>query len=102
MCAIPELAAVDGWLFFRVVEETPSVLRAVGIIDFLPSSELPIDARFRMSGDSIEYQIFVGNDDEKWRSLSESKRWKAVYGFAVDGAEPLWKWDRPVVGQLEN
>ena len=41
-------------------------------------------------------------DDDQWRSLSESKRWKAVYAYAVDAAETKWGWDRPVTGTLQD
>jgi len=85
-----------------VAEETPAVLRTVGLSYVLPSGELPIDAEFRLSDGSVDYRILVGIADDPWDSFSESKRWKAVYAYATDGAEPKWDWDRPVVGTLQD
>lgn len=101
--ALPNLEVpVDGWMFFRVVDETPTLLRAAGIVCVLPPNELPIDAQFRQVDGSIEYRVLVGTDDDEWRRLSESKRWKAVYAYATAGTEPSWNWDSPVVGRLRN
>ena len=93
---------IDGWKFLNVVDETPTVLRAVGISYVLPSSELPVDAEFRFVGDAVEYRILVGTDGDAWDALSESQRWKAVYVYATEGAEPKWSWDRPVEGTLDE
>lgn len=101
--ALPNLeVAVDGWVFLRVVEETPTALRAVGICEVLPSGELPIDAQFRLADDSVEYRVLVGISDYNWNSLSESQRWKAVYRYATDGISPTWNWDVPVVGNVDK
>lgn len=103
MRALPNLeAAVDGFTYLNVVEETPTALRAVGISYVLPSSKVPIDAEFRLASGAIEYRILVGFDGETWDALTESKRWKAVYLFATEGAEPEWNWDQPVEGSLEE
>lgn len=101
--AIPKLeTAVDGWTFLQVIEESRTALRAVGLSYVLPSSILPIDAQFRFSNGSVEYRILVGSDDETWGALSESKRWKAVYLYATEGAKSDWNWDHPVKGLLDE
>lgn len=85
-----------------MVAETPYALRLVGLSYVLPSSILPIDARFRFSNGSIEYALLVGSDDDTWRALSESKRWKAVYKYATEGVEADWNWDQPITGLLND
>lgn len=100
---LPNLeAALDGFTYLNVVEETPESLRAVGISYILPSGKLPIDAEFRLTSGAVEYRILVGSDDEAWGALTESKRWKAVYLYATEGAEPEWNWDLPVEGSLDE
>jgi len=101
--ALPNLdAAVDGFTHLDVVKETATTLRAVGISYVLPSSQLPIDAKFRVARSAIEYRILVGSDDETWNALTEPKRWKAVYLYATEGAVPDWNWDQPVEGTLNE
>lgn len=92
--------AIDGWTLFNVVKETPKVLRAVGIVEVLPSGELPIDAEFSFIDGSIEYRILVGSDDQVWSSLTNSKRWNTVYLYATEGSEPEWNWEQVVTGSL--
>jgi len=101
--ALPKFgAAIDGWHFLNVVEETSTALRVVGFSYVLPSSELPIDAKFRLAGGAIEYRILVGCDDKAWNALTESKRWKAVYLYATEGVEPEWNWDQPIEGTFDE
>ncbi len=95
-------AAVDGFTHLNVVEETRTKMRIVGISYVLPSSLLPIDATFRIVGDVVEYQILVGIDDDLWKRLSESKRWKVVYQYANQGDEAEWNWEQLVEGQLDG
>ena len=100
--ATPNLdAAVDGFTYLNVVEETRTEMRVVGISHVLPSSLLPIDVVFRYVDGIVEYRILVGIDDEKWNDLSDSWRWKAVYLYATEGAHVEWNWDQPVDGRLE-
>ncbi len=100
--ALPNLhIAVDGWTHLNVVEESTTNLRAVGIMWVLPPNKLPIDAEFLYDNGVIGYRILVGSDDERWAALTESKRWKVVYLYATEGAEPQWNWDRPVEGSLD-
>ena len=73
-------------------------MRAVGIGYFLPSSKLPIDVEFRIADDAVEYKILIGSDDDVWKGLTDSKSWKAVYMYAVEGAEPSWNWDDLIEG----
>ena len=94
-------APVDGFTLLRVIDETSTVLHAVGISYVLPSSQLPIDAEFKLTGDKIHYRILVGVDGGRWDALTASMRWKHVYNYAADGAEPTWDWERPVVGTLD-
>jgi len=98
---LPHLGSVDGWKHLTVVDESPTKLRAVGIMWILPSSKLPIDAEFRIEDGAIAYRILVGVDDERWRESPESWRWNAVDLYATERAEPSWNWDLPLQGFLE-
>lgn len=101
--AIPNLdAAVDGFTYLNVVEETSTELHAVGISYILPSSYLPIEAVFKFEDGIVRYRILVGIDDELWRGFSDSRRWKAVYFYATEGTQPEWTWDQPVEGRIEG
>ncbi len=100
---IPGLAAaIDGWRLLEIVEETADTLHAIGLSYVLPAGELPIDARFELAGDSVRYRILVGVDGGRWRAHTASKRWKAVYTYAVDGTKPAWDWEPPLLGMLES
>lgn len=100
--ALPNLhVAVDGWTHLNVVEESPNVLRAVGIMWVLPPRKLPFDVKLRFDNGKTEYRVLVGSDDERWGALTESKRWKAVYLYSTEGAEPPWNWDDAVQGSLD-
>ena len=101
--AIPSLdVAVDGFTYLNVVEETNTEMRAVGISYVLPSSLLPIEVVFQYVDGIVEYRILVGVDDELWKRLSDSRRWKAVYLYATEGAPAEWDWDQVVEGRLEG
>lgn len=77
-------------------------MRVVGLSDVLPLCiQLPIDAVFHVDGDAITYRILVGSDDETWRALTESKRWKAVYLYATEKSESVWNWNNPIEGLLD-
>ncbi len=84
-----------------MIDETPDALRAVGLCYALPSSELPIDLAFERSYGSIRYRILEGVDNGRWRRYTSSKRWKAVYSYAMDGAPPAWDWGPALTGTLE-
>lgn len=101
--AIPNLdAAVDGFTYLSVLKETSTELHAVGISYVLPSSCLPIEAVFKYVDGIIEYRILVGTDDNLWDGFSDSKRWKAVYLYATEGAEAAWNWKPAVEGILDQ
>ena len=94
-------ATVDGWRWFQLIEETPDALRAVGLCYSLSSSELPIDVVFERCDEHIRYRILEGADDIRWRRHTSSKRWKAVYSYAMDSAPPTWDWGEALTGTLE-
>lgn len=101
--AIPNLdIAVDGFTYLNVVEETNTELRAVGISYVLSSNSLPIEVAFQYVDGLAEYRILVGVNDGLWKRLSDSKRWKAVYSYATEGAQAEWNWDHAVEGRLEG
>lgn len=101
MRQLPDLGALDGFVFLKVIEETSTTLRAIGSSHFVPSGVLPIDAEFLVVGSAIKYRVLIGCDDETWDTLTEAKRWKAVYFWAHEGSEPAWNWDQPIEGILE-
>ena len=97
--ALPNLdVAVDGWSTFRVVRESRTSLRAVGIMYVLPASELPVEVELSREFGSTRYRVRVGIEDARWSSLSESKRWKVVYLYATGERDEEWNWSEPVEG----
>lgn len=99
MRAIPSLdVAVDGWKTLRLVSETRTSLRAVGIMYVLPASELPLEVELSREVSSTRYRVRVAVEDARWNSLSESKRWKAVYLYASGGRDEEWNWREPIEG----
>ncbi|MEN7342990.1 MAG: hypothetical protein AAAFM81_08595 [Pseudomonadota bacterium] len=97
--AIPNLdVAVDGFTYLNVIEETNTELHAVGISYVLQSSAVLIETILKFDEGVVKYEIRVGIDDALWRSLSESKRWKVVYLYASEGAEPTWTWGATIEG----
>ena len=98
---IPEIdLAFDAWKMPRVVNETADSLRAVGVMYVLPGSEFPVEVELSRQRGSIGHVVRVGADDARWNSLSESKRWKAVYLYATGEQDEGWTWSEPVTGVL--
>jgi hypothetical protein len=96
---IPEIdLTLDDWKMLRVVSETADSLRAVGIMNVLPSSETPMEVELSKQPGSIAYVVRVGVADQRWNSLSDSKRWKAVYLYATGEREEGWNWSQPLSG----
>ncbi|MGH8185663.1 MAG: hypothetical protein ACREUC_03805, partial [Steroidobacteraceae bacterium] len=55
---IPNLdVAVDGWRMLRVVSETASSLRAVGLMHVLPAGELPLEVDLSREPGSTRYRL---------------------------------------------
>jgi hypothetical protein len=90
--------ALDDWKMLRVVRETAESLHAVGIMYVLPSSEVPIEVELSKQSGSIAHVVRVGILDERWNSLSDSKRWKACYLYATGEQEAGWNWSEPMSG----
>jgi hypothetical protein len=98
---IPNLdVALDGWKMFRLMTETITSLRAVGIMHVLPGGELPVEVMLSTSLEGTRYRVQIGGDDSEWKSLSESKRWKAVYLYATGECDEQWVWSKPISGCL--
>ena len=97
---IAALAAIDGFEFLHVSEESPEDLKVVGLAYFLPTSLIPLKAGFQSENGEIAYQVRLGLDDDAWRTLTNKKRWSAVYLNATEGYEPKWNWSEPLVGVL--
>jgi len=89
----PDMGAIDGFNTFHVLEETDTKLRVVGMTYFLPSSLIPLDASFSTTNDGISYRAKLGAEDDKWKHLTEKKRWSAVYLYATENYEPQWNWE---------
>lgn len=101
--AIPNFeVAVDGWRMLRVASETTESLRAIGIMYVLPTGELPIEVELSRELRSTRYALRIGIDDTLWRSLSDSKRWKAVYLYANRERGEEWNWSQPISGCLPD
>jgi hypothetical protein len=84
--------AVDGWTTFHVIRETTASLKAVGIMTILPTGELPLEVELSREPNGARYLLRVGLVDERWHSLSESKRWKSVYLYATQDRDIDWTW----------
>jgi hypothetical protein len=92
---------VDGWGFFGTVRESPQEVEAVGLMSLLPTGEVPIEVRVEATSAGLAFEARVGRDDDAWRALSDSKRWRLLYQY-VDGDGPLrWDWDTPFRGVLD-
>ena len=100
--ALPHLGVtVDGWRMLRIVDETRTSLRAVGIMHILPAGERPLEVDLCREGGSIRYRLRVGMD-ARWNSLSDSKRWKAVYIYASGERDEEWTWSEPIASCLAD
>jgi hypothetical protein len=101
--AIPNLdVTVDGWKLLRIVHETTTSLRAIGIMYVLPPGELPMEVDLSREVGSTQYSVRVGIDDARWKSLSDAKRWKVVYLYASGDRDEEWNWSEPIAGCLTD
>jgi hypothetical protein len=92
---------VDGWGFFGTVRESPQEVEAVGLMSLLPTGEVPIEVRVEATSAGLAFEARVGRDDDAWRALSDSKRWRLLYQY-VHGDGPLgWDWDTSFRGVLD-
>jgi hypothetical protein len=99
---IPNLdISLDGWKLFRLVSETATSLRAVGIAYVLPDGELPVEVTLSTCLPGIRYGLQQGVPDSQWNSLSAAKRWKAVYLYASGERDREWGWSKPISGCLD-
>jgi hypothetical protein len=100
---VPNLdVVVDGWSMLRVIHETATSLRAVGLMDVLPGGELPLEVELSKEHGATRYWIRIGIEDAHWDSLSDSKRWKAVYLYASGKRDKDWTWSEPISGCLAD
>jgi hypothetical protein len=100
---IPKLdVAVDGWRMLRILRETAASLRAVGIMYVLPTGELPLEVELSRELGSTRYWLRMGIGDACWDSLSDSKRWTAVYLYASGERDEEWTWSEPISGCLAD
>lgn len=86
----------------RIVSETDDFLRAVGIMYVLGTGEfeLPMEVELSKQRGSISYSVRIGINDARWRLLTDSKRWKAVYLYSIGEREEEWNWSEPVSGAM--
>ena len=99
---IDNLEMMDGWRMVRLVRETDTSLRAVGIMHVLPAGALPCEVELSRELKSIRYWVRIGVDDDRWRSLSDSKSWNAVYLYATAGRKEEWTWSKPISGCIAD
>jgi hypothetical protein len=98
---IPHLdASLDGWKMFRLASETATSLRAVGIMYALPRGVLPVEITLWTGSRGIRYRVQIGVGDSQWESLSDSKRWEAVYLYASGERDENWAWSKSITGCL--
>lgn len=95
-------AALDGWKMCRLVVDTETSLRAVGIMHVLPHGELPVEVTLSTGLQGTRYRLQIGICDSRWESLSDAKRWKAVYQFATRERDEAWTWAAPISGFLDD
>jgi hypothetical protein len=100
--SVPGFSAMDGWKLLRIAHETSISIRVVGVIYLLPTGERALEVEFNRGDGSAFYQIRVGIEDAKWRSLSDSKRWNAVYLYATGEGDEQWVWSEPIRGTLPD
>ncbi|MCB0719814.1 MAG: hypothetical protein KDD65_15310 [Bacteroidetes bacterium] len=100
--SIPLDVALDGWRLLHIARETQTSLHVIGLSHVLPVGELPVEFELTRQGQSTRYQARVGVDDDRWRSLTESKRWKAVYLHATSGRDEDWNWAAAISGVLDD
>ena len=86
----------------RLVQETRTSLRAVGIMHVLPAGELPLEVELSREFGSTRYRVRVGIEDARWNSLTDSKRWKVVYLYATGEGDEEWNWSEPIAGCLAD
>jgi hypothetical protein len=97
----PELPlSVDGWVMFRVVEETEATLRAVGVMAVLPADDCPMEVELKWEADAISYSLRLGVVGAGWWAKSEAKRWKAVHLYSTGERGPEWTWTDPWHGRV--
>lgn len=94
---------VDGWTVFRVMRESTEYLEAVGLMALLPCGQIPIAISITANADNLAWLAQVGQEDDEWRSLSESKRWKKVYIYASGSTQqPSWSWKKQYRGLVSG
>jgi hypothetical protein len=92
---------VDGWVLFRVVQESDDSLDAVGLMTLLPSGSVPIALNIRADEGGLTWSVQSGLQDRAWLALSDSKRWNNVYLYATGEREtPPWAWGRQYQGRV--
>jgi hypothetical protein len=92
---------VDGWTFFRVVQESADSVDVVGLMVLLPGGSVPIAISLRSAERGLDWSLQIGRQDGVWLSLSDSKRWNSVYLYASgDRHSPPWIWDRTYQGSV--
>ena len=87
---------------FHVLKETETSIQGIGIMYTLPVGELPVEISLSRAPNATSYQVWVGQADDRWSSLTESKRWKAVYLYAKEGHDSKWDWSEPVSGHVPD
>ncbi len=92
---------VDGWGFFGTVRESPQEVEAVGLMSLLPTGEVPIEVRVVATSAGLAFEARVGRDDDAWRALSDSKRWRLLYQYVYGDGPLRWDWDTSFRGVLD-
>lgn len=68
----------------------------------LPHGELPVEVTLSAGAEGVRYRLQIGTGDSRWESLSDAKRWKAVYLYASGERDEIWTWATPITGCLAD
>jgi hypothetical protein len=77
-------------------------MRVVGLVYVLPTGEFPLEIELARDHGSTTYWLRMGTEDAQWASLSDSKRWNAVYLYATGEHHEQWTWSEPVSSCLTD
>jgi hypothetical protein len=100
---IPDLRiSLDGWKMFRLISESSTSLRTAGITYVLPAGDLPVQVTLSTDSRGTRYEVQIGVGDSRWESLSDRKRWKAVYLYSSGERDEEWHWSKPISGRVAD
>jgi len=97
--------AFDGPAIPNVTKEDEMSLSYCGLFWTLggkASRKVPVRVKFEKDGGAVNYQLWLGCDDERWKELSDSKQWERTYLECHEEGSTNWEWSEHVSGKVEN